>query len=91
MELVRAQPQSISYILGEGVNYLTVRAQFYSEENEVKNTVHVQLYSWPKAQLFTFSRASLGKDYEYCKGSVVRGEFVSGADHMGANEAVPTI
>ena len=24
-------------------------------------------------------------------GGVARGEFVSGADHMGANEALPTI
>ena len=32
------QPQSIPYILGEGVNYLTLRMQFYANEcNEGRN------------------------------------------------------
>ena len=32
VELVGAQPPPIPYILGEGVNYLTLRVQFYANE-----------------------------------------------------------
>ena len=32
MELVGAQPPPIPYILGEEVNYLTLRVQFYANE-----------------------------------------------------------
>ena len=37
MELVGAEPPPIPYMLGEGVNYLTLRVQFYA--NECNSTI----------------------------------------------------